>query len=206
MGWAAATFDFHIPSLVTKYQIDSLHMSPPPDTLKSERLELRRARPEHGADLFAVANDPDVMHFMDWPRPNDPAQTIAHLEIVYSAWDLGKEYQWLVYLREGQSPVGTISCRPQGHMADFGYFFGASHWGKGYATEAGKIVLGWLQNCDEIYRVCATTDAENTRSRCVLEKLGLELEGVLKMATVRPNIGPIPRDTAIYGWVRESRG
>jgi hypothetical protein len=52
----------------------------------------------------------------------------------------------------------------------------------------------------EILRIWATADAENVRSHKVLERLGLHREGVLPMATYRPNIGGQPRATAVYAW------
>jgi ribosomal-protein-alanine N-acetyltransferase len=82
--------------------------------------------------------------------------------------------------------------------ADFGYFLDRSYWGRGYARDAGSTLLTWLAAQQEIVRVWATVDVENTRSRRLLERLGLRLEGVRPMATVRPNIGGAPRDTAVY--------
>ena len=58
-------------------------------------------------------------------------------------------------------------------------------------------------------RVWATVDAENARSAAVLVKAGLQREGVMRKATLRPNMGApydkTPRDTALYAWVREER-
>jgi RimJ/RimL family protein N-acetyltransferase len=62
--------------------------------------------------------------------------------------------------------------------------------------------VNWLKTRPEIFRIGATTDAENHRSMQVLEAVGLVKEGVLRRATVRPNIGPERRDTVFFSWLK----
>lgn len=171
---------------------------PPPENIPARSVLLRRAQPTDAQCLYLAANNTDVMRFMDWPMPTDPKDTESHLRNSSADWDAGSEYQWVILDRNSAECVGTISCRPRGHSADFGYFLGRNHWGRGLATDAAWAILAWLDTQSEIIRVWASVDVENVRSRRLLERLGLHLEGVLHMATVRPNIGGLPRDTAIY--------
>src|SRR5215472_3276470 len=180
----------------------SAGMQPPPETITTPLVVLRRAGPADGQALFQHARDPEVMRFMDWPMPSVPRETEAHLEDSVAEWEKGTEYQWIILERSTGECAGTIACRRKGHAADFGYFLGRQYWGRGLASEAGEAVVSWLAGQPEIQRIWATTDAENTRSRRLLERLGLQLEGVLRVATVRPNIGGPPRDTAIYARTR----
>jgi ribosomal-protein-alanine N-acetyltransferase len=173
-------------------------MKPPSEIITAPLVVLRRVRPADAPSLYKVICDPEVMRFMDWPIPTHPSSTEAHLQDASGDWDMGSEFQWVVLERLTGELVGSISCRPNGHAADFGYFFGRSYWGKGLALDAASTVIDWLAAQPQIFRIWASVDAENTRSRRLLERLGLELEGVLRMATVRPNIGGPPRDTAIY--------
>lgn len=172
--------------------------------LHGHRLDLRRVQASDAVALFALADDPEVMRFLDWLRPASAEQTRKHLAEVDTRWNESKEFQWLVIERESARPVGTISARPAGHMADFGYFFGRDYWGRGYAAEAAGLVVEFLRAQSDIFRIWATADAENERSRRVLERVGLRLEGVMRRATVRPNVGGPPRDTVLYAWVRSS--
>jgi RimJ/RimL family protein N-acetyltransferase len=134
--------------------------------------------------------------------PTDIRDTESHLQKVSADWEAGSEYQWVILERPSGECAGTISCRPKGHVADFGYFLDRNYWGKGIATSAASAVLTWLAAQPEIIRVWATVDVDNIRSRRLLERLGLQLEGVMRMATIRPNIGGPPRDTAIYAWTK----
>jgi RimJ/RimL family protein N-acetyltransferase len=62
--------------------------------------------------------------------------------------------------------------------------------------------MGWLQRQPGVLRIWATTDVDNQRSAAVLMRLGMLREGLLRMATVRPQLGPVPRDTLVFGWCR----
>jgi RimJ/RimL family protein N-acetyltransferase len=170
----------------------------PPELITAALVTLRRAGPSDSSALYQVARDPEVMRFMDWPMPTDPKSTEAHLERAVVSWESGSEYQWVILERASAECVGTISCRPKGNSADFGYFLDRRYWGRSYAREAASAVLDWLNTQSEIARIWATVDTENARSRRLLERLGLRLECVLFRATVRPNIGLAPRDTAVY--------
>lgn len=178
-------------------------MHPPPEVILAQRVTLRRVTPADSTLLYAIARDPEVMRFMDWPMPTDPAATRAALLGSFADWDAGSEYQWIILERAGGECVGTLSCRLSGRAADFGYFLGRGHWGKGFAYEAASSMLQWLHGQSAIRRIWATVDVENTRSRRLLERLGLQLESIARKATVRPNIGAPPRDTATYALTKD---
>ena len=101
-------------------------MQAPPETIRTGSVVLRRATPADAPDLYAIAHDPEVMRFMDWPMPSQPQDTQRHLEGAVLNWDAGLEYQWVILEHSGGECVGTISCRPQGHAAAFGYFLAIS--------------------------------------------------------------------------------
>jgi [ribosomal protein S5]-alanine N-acetyltransferase len=181
-------------------------MAAPPVLIEGVRLRLVRATPDDAATLFALVDDAQVMQFMDWPRAGSVDDTRRHLEAMQRAWATGSEHQYLIQAKPGGAALGSISFRrhpPGGPSADFGYLLGRAHWGHGYATEAAALLLGWLQRQREVVRVWATCDAHNTRSAAVLERAGLQREGLLRRATLRPNVGGGPRDTLMYAWVRE---
>jgi RimJ/RimL family protein N-acetyltransferase len=177
-------------------------MEHPPELFTSRLVALRRVAPTDGSSLYAIARNAEVMRFMDWPMPVDPRDTEMHLEEAFGNWEAGSEYQWIVLERSSGECVGSIACRPKGHAVDFGYFLGRNYWGRGMARDAASTLIAWLFTQPEILRIWATVDTENIRSRRLLERLGLQLEGVMRMATVRPNIGGSPRDTAIYAHTR----
>lgn len=66
----------------------------------------------------------------------------------------------------------------------FGYAFGRSWWGQGFATEVAEAIVRLAFESYDAAVVWATADARNTASRRVLEKAGLRLDGVLRQRRI----------------------
>jgi [ribosomal protein S5]-alanine N-acetyltransferase len=75
---------------------------------------------------------------------------------------------------------------------------------KGYGAEAVELLTTWLFDTGKAERVQASTDAGNTAMRAVLERLGFQLEGILR------GYGKISdgtrRDGALYAVLRPEWG
>lgn len=67
----------------------------------------------------------------------------------------------------GLGPVGDADT------VEFGWYLTSDHWGRGYATEATRLLVEFAFGTLGIRRLIATVDPENAASRCVLEKSGL---------------------------------
>ena len=172
-----------------------------PVLIEGARLRLRRSTPADAAATYPIARDPEVMRYMEWPAPQCLADTQAFFDGCAARWQSGAEYHWMIELK-ADAAVGCIGCRMKGHAANFGYFLARASWGQGYATAAAGLLVNWLRRQDGIVRIGATTDADNSASAAVLHKLGLQREGLMRRATVRPNIGPAPRDTALFASIK----
>jgi [ribosomal protein S5]-alanine N-acetyltransferase len=175
----------------------------PPDTLTGSRIVLRRPVAGDAKAIHACCSDPDVVRYMDWPLQTEFQKTEDHMAGWDARWTSGEEFQWVIALANDPFVCGTIACRVRDHAADFGYFTNKSYWGRGIAFDAATMLMTWLKQQPGILRIWATVDFENDRSIRLLQKLGLEHEGTLRMATRRPNIGGKPRDTLILSWVRQ---
>jgi RimJ/RimL family protein N-acetyltransferase len=91
--------------------------------------------------------------------------------------------------------------RPEPHRFDCGYVLAHAEWGQGLMTEALAGVAGWAMRQDDIWRIGAVCDAENCASARVMEKAGLEREGILRRWIIHPNVGSEPRDCFSYAMV-----
>lgn len=173
-----------------------------PVLIEGVRLRLRRSGAADAAWTFQTTSDAELMRYMDWPAHRSAADAQAYLEGCAARWDAGTEYHWMIESKPAAQAIGAIACRPHGHAVDFGYFLARPQWGLGLGTEAVQLLLGWLQRQSGFERIWATADADNTRSAAVLLKAGLQREGLMRKATIRPNLGHKPRDTALFAWVR----
>jgi [ribosomal protein S5]-alanine N-acetyltransferase len=68
--------------------------------------------------------------------------------------------------------------------------------------EALTEVAQWAMRQDSIWRIGAYCDVENRASARVMEKAGLQREGILRHWIIHPNISAEPRDCLSYAMVR----
>ncbi|KAL0630882.1 hypothetical protein Q9L58_010268 [Maublancomyces gigas] len=81
-------------------------------------------------------------------------------------------------------PIGSVSLMKGDKITapDIGYSIIPEMNGKGYATESGKALLDYAKKELGISEVFGFFNPENAHSRRVMEKLGLEDRGVMKLA------------------------
>ena len=174
----------------------------PPDKLSTARLVLRRPVPDDAVAIFeSYGNDPVVARFMSW-RPQGLEGVRTFLRRCDEAWADGSTYPWAIMLG-GERLIGTIELRLVGHRAEIGYALAQEAWGRGYASEAAGAVVDLALAMPGVCRVWAYHDVENLASGRVLERTGMEREGLLRAWVIPPIIGE-PRDCWVYGRVKDT--
>jgi ribosomal-protein-alanine N-acetyltransferase len=175
----------------------------PPERIKTERLVLRKPRLDDTPAVFAGwAQDKEVTCFLTWRPHQTIGQTKEFIQSCLSAWGYESRFPCMITLKENDEIVGMIDPRIEGSKVGIGYVAAHSHWGKGYVTEATRAIIDWSFQQSSIYRVYATTDVENVASRRVLEKVGMQCEGILRKYIIHPNFSDVPRDSYIYAIVK----
>jgi len=179
-------------------------MPPPPSVaLTTPRLALSAPCLADAAEIFrAYASSPAVARYMIWKPHVALHETEAFLVRCAEAMAAGTSVPFVIRLRAGDELIGMIDLRPRGHKADLGYAFSQAHWGRGYATEAVRAVIGHAWTLPGMSRIWATCDVDNLASARVLEKAGMAREGLLRAWEVHPNCSPQPRDSWCYASVR----
>jgi ribosomal-protein-alanine N-acetyltransferase len=166
----------------------------PTETFETPHLRLRRPLPSDAEAVFEYGGDPQVARFADWPVRTSIDGLAESLLARAARWEDGQDFYWIITRSDDDRAIGGISCRVTGDSAEIGFLLARQHWGKGWATEATKAVVGWARTCPALTRLHATCDAANLASARVLEKAGFTLERVLPRAVVRPNLSREPRD------------
>ena len=92
------------------------------------------------------------------------------------------EMKHFVIEKKDGSKIGLIFhfyvLHPAGRQLEIGYALVPSERGKGYCTEAIKIMVDYLFLSRDTMRVQALTDTGNIASQKILEKAGFKREGV----------------------------
>jgi [ribosomal protein S5]-alanine N-acetyltransferase len=176
---------------------------PVPPHITTPRLWLRPPHSTDAAELFErYAQDEEVTRYLVWKPHRTRDETQAFLEQCMRAWDAHTAFPWVLIDQRTQHIIGMMEVRIDAHRADLGYVLARSAWGQGFASEAVTTIVTWLRAQPSIYRIWAVSDVENQASVRVLEKAGLQREGILRRWLLRPNISAIPRDCVCYASVR----
>jgi len=171
----------------------------PPERIETARLVLRKPRMEDAPDIFTgYAQDPEVTRYMTWLSHKNVEETYQILERMLKFWEAGNAYSYAITLKDSGTITGMIAMHPDEFKIAIGYVLARPHWGKGYVTEAARAVIDWALQQPSIYRVFATTDVENVASQRVLQKVGMQCEGILRRYAIHPNVSDEPRDGYIY--------
>jgi RimJ/RimL family protein N-acetyltransferase len=152
-------------------------MSPTPTPLRTDRLLLRRWRPED-RDPFAELNaDPVVMeHFVTCPTRGESDDLIDRIEDHFDREGYGL---WAVEITETGQFAGFVGLWPATFDAPFtpavevGWRLARPAWGSGYATEAARTAVADGFERVGLDEIVSLTSVGNTRSRRVMEKLGM---------------------------------
>lgn len=146
-------------------------------TLTTDRLLLRSWR-ESDLEPFAALNaDPEVMEFMRGPLTRDASD--AWVGRINDSWTTNGYGLWAVEVKDGPEFIGFVGLADALFEAPFtpavevGWRLARSAWGNGYATEGARAALSYGFRDVALTEILTFTAAVNTRSRAVMERLGM---------------------------------
>jgi [ribosomal protein S5]-alanine N-acetyltransferase len=170
-----------------------------PVTIETPRLLLRAFEAYDADDVYAYSCDERFTRYLpSIPVPYEYSQ--AEQFVADSmATDWAVEPLWAI-VHEGRV-VGSIFAHIDtfAPRAEIGYSMAPGLWNQGFMTEAARAVLHWLFTQTDVVRVMATADERNIGSWRVMEHLGMQHEGTLRM---HRNDRGTPADQVVYGLLR----
>jgi len=162
--------------------------------LEGKTVNLRIIEKEDLPLLADWTNNPEFCGKYDWL----PQQSRAELAKNYD--NLTPDTKWFFIEKKDGTKIGTMFHFSRGGLLGIGYALTPSERGKGYCTEAVKIMVDYLFLSKEIVRVQANTDIENIASQKVLKKAGFKKEGTIRRSAF---IRGKWRDDTFYSILRE---
>jgi RimJ/RimL family protein N-acetyltransferase len=154
-------------------------MGRPDFPLRTARLTLR---PYVSGDLDAlhdIQSRPEVTRYLMYgTRDRDQVREILEQRIradgpERDAVDLA------VVLPDSGTLIGDVALflrNPEHRQGEIGYVFHPDYGGRGYATEAARVLLGLGFDDYGLHRIIGRIDARNSASARVLERLGMRRE------------------------------
>ena len=167
------------------------------ETMKTERLILRRFRPEDAADMLEYASCPETVKTLEW----DGAQTLEEVKAAIFNFSLSRPGIWAIEIEENGKMIGAIDIRlKHAHdKASFGYVINSKFWGRGYMTEALEEVMKLCFTKLNLNRMEASHYCDNPASGRVMEKVGMFKEGQGKQNEI---VKGVFKNLVFYGLCR----
>ena len=158
---------------------DAMHLP----TLDGERVRLRWLTERDVPALFAVFGDPAVTRYWSTPALPDEAAAAGLLADIHARFHARTSFQWGIARRDDDVVVGTVSLyRPDfaHRRSEIGFALGRDHWGRGYASDAIRLAIGYAFDVLRFRRIEADVDPRNDASLRALERAGFRREGYLR--------------------------
>jgi RimJ/RimL family protein N-acetyltransferase len=159
--------------------------------LETDRLVLRRLS-AHDADfILQLLNEPSFLRFIGdrGVRTLDDARAYIAKGPVdsYTRHGFGL---CLVSRKDDGAPIGMCGLLKRDTLqdVDVGFAFLPQFWGNGYAFESAAAVLSYGRDVLGLGRIVAITSPDNDGSIRVLEKLGMQFEGMIQLADSEPEV------------------
>lgn len=153
-----------------------------PVELHGQSLRLRELVSPDVEAVLRYGTDPAVMYWTIGRAMDREGETEWVQEMINKAQEKPRREYCLAIEVEGEL-IGTVLLtieNAEHARAELGYALRKDAWGQGFATKAATLLARFGFEQLNLHRIWATIDARNERSRRVLGKLGMELEGRLR--------------------------
>ena len=152
----------------------------PIPTLQTAQLLLRPFTLDDAPVVQRLAGAREVASTtLNVPHPYEDGMAEAWIGSHEAAWD-ANERVTLAMTSEGDGVVGAVSLHlnAKHRRGELGYWVGLPYWSRGYATEASAALLGLGFDVLGLNRIQAHHITRNPASGRVMQKLGMEFEGI----------------------------
>ncbi len=159
--------------------------------LETQRLTLRELTAGDAPFILKLLNEAGFLEFIGDKGVRSLAD--ARQYIAKGPVDSYRRHGFGLYLtslRDGGTPIGICGLVKRDALpdVDVGFAFLTQFWSKGYASEAAAAVLAYGETILGLKRIVAITAPGNRGSMAVLEKIGLRLEGRIRLAQEGPEL------------------
>lgn len=139
--------------------------------LRTERLVLRRARPDDLQSMHEILSDPRTMTYWSHGPHENPDRTCEWLDSMIGAPpDLSDDF---IVTLEGRA-IGKLGAW---RLPEFGFILAPDHWRRGYASEALAAFLDHVFARRDVEYLVADVDPRNKSSLGLLDRHGFTETG-----------------------------
>lgn len=149
--------------------------------LETERLVIRKVRLHDALDMYEYSKDPEVAKHVFWSAHKSVRESYEYIQFLLHKYGKGSPTSYGIILKETGKLIGTIGfmgIKVEHACAEVGYSLKRSMWNKGIITEALQAILCFGFFGLGLHRIDAMHECDNPASAKVLQKAGMQYEGI----------------------------
>lgn len=151
---------------------------------ETERLVVRELQEKDADEMFPFMSRPDYTRWLPFISESlEELRTKMRERAALAGSDDRTVFTLAVVHKNSGKPIGdgTLNVQsPTNREVMVGWSLAAEFRGQGYGTELGLALLDIAFNDLNAHRVVAYCDPENTPSRRLMERIGMQYEGTLR--------------------------
>jgi RimJ/RimL family protein N-acetyltransferase len=150
-------------------------------TLTTERLTLRPFIPDDAFDVERLAGMREIADTtLTIPHPYPHGAAAEWILTHAPAWEAGSTATFAVVETESGRLIGVTSLmiNREHRRAELGYWIALDRWSRGYATESSQCLVDYGFEVLGLHRIESRHFLRNPASGRVMQKLGMQQEGV----------------------------
>ncbi|WP_105615908.1 GNAT family N-acetyltransferase [Vallitalea okinawensis] len=151
--------------------------------IETERVLLRKVSEEDVADIFEYASNPNVARYASWSNHNTLEDSKRVVDYYVNAYKSHSCLIWGVVNKSDNKLIGTagyVNINQNSCRGEIGYTLNEAFWGKGYASEIARKLVDFGFSSMHLHRIEGICHVDNHPSVRVMEKVGMEFEGILR--------------------------
>ncbi|MDH4214222.1 MAG: GNAT family N-acetyltransferase [Candidatus Thorarchaeota archaeon] len=155
--------------------------SSPFPILETQRLILRQLTVDDSENWFKNLSDDEVAVLIGMEPLENVEESKSIIKSFSDRYEKRNGIAWAIVLKEDYTFIGTCSYEKidkENRSGEIGYDLLKEYWGRGFMTEALRIIIEYGFENLNLNRIEAHTAAINMASRDLLRRLGFSEEGI----------------------------
>ncbi|MEP0827818.1 MAG: GNAT family N-acetyltransferase [bacterium] len=158
--------------------------------LEGNNIYLRPVRPSDAESIYRYARHREISRYTYVPYPYRLEDSYAFLKSLRRWRKKGTSEVFGIIDKSSHRLLGLIGMHRIDRVnrrVEIGYWLGKEHWGKGFTSDAVRLVVRYAFKDMKLQKVVARVWHPNIASAKLLQKCGFKLEGRLRRQTFRNN-------------------
>lgn len=157
--------------------------------LQSDKIILREFHPADNTAIAELCNNKKIWNNLRDFIPHPYKTEDADYFIEFCRSEMPQHTFLIEYNGCVAGSIGLVQQEDiYKHSAELGYWIGEPYWGKGIATKAVKLIVGYGFGELGLTRIFSSVFDHNKASQKVLEKNGFTLECISRKSVIKNNI------------------